>query len=477
VIVFSQDIIPAGMAKIAVTDIKGTVLASGWFYNEKADELTYEVKINPVNFAPREKVTIEIVAKDENGIPVESDLTVSVVRPVLKKGSHYNEMTRRIQSPVVQALTTDLVLPALNDYLIFYPGESDHDGYKAPDTVIEYLPEPEGHVISGVIRDRETGAPLAGENITLSFVGKTARCNFTRTGKEGEFNVSTREYGVKEIVIQPLSPETDGYYVDLKDPFILDGGGFQAGSLFIDTTDLAEVNKAIISMQVRDIYDPFLQNKGTGSRLNGRPDFYGEPDNTILLSDYIELTTLREVFKEIVPGASTVSSNDKSSLRLINFYPDASFTASPLVIVDGVPIYDFDKILDIRSSEIEKIEVLNTRYFISDLIIEGIVNIVSKKGNLSVLEFDQSIFRQEFTGLDDHKFFSRDYSTEAQKSSRLPDFRNTLYWDPDARTDKDGKASVGFYTSDETGEFTVIVEGFAADGKGGRSVSSFKVRN
>ena len=159
-------------------------------------------------------------------------------------------------------------------------------------------------------------------------------------------------------------------------------------------------------MQVRDIYDPFMQTTGAGSKLNGRPDFYGEPDNTILLSDYIELTTLREVFKEIVPGASTVSRNGKSSLKLINSHPDASFTSSPLVLVDGVPIYDFDKILEIRSSEIEKIEVLNTRYFISDLIIEGIINIVSKKGNLSVLEFDQSIFRQEFTGLDDHEFFS-----------------------------------------------------------------------
>jgi hypothetical protein len=328
-----------------------------------------------------------------------------------------------------------------------------------------------------VIRDKNTDEPLAEENITLSFVGKTSRCNFTRTGKEGEFNVSTREYGVKEIVIQPLSPETDGYYVDLKDPFLLRGGSFQAGSLFIDTTDLEEINKAIISMQVRDIYDPFLQTTGTGLRLNGKPDFYGVPDNTIMLSDYIELTTLREVFKEIVPGASTVSRNGKSSLRLINAYPDASFTSSPLVIVDGVPIYDFDKILDIKSSEIEKIEVLNTRYFISDLIIEGIINIVSKKGNLSILEFDQSIFRQEFTGLDDHKFSSQDYSTDEQKSARIPDFRNTLYWNPDVRTDKTGAGAVEFYTSDETGEYTVVVEGFDAHGKGGRSVSSFTVRN
>ena len=40
VIVFDQDVIPAGMAKIMITDIKGMELASGWFYNDKKEELT-----------------------------------------------------------------------------------------------------------------------------------------------------------------------------------------------------------------------------------------------------------------------------------------------------------------------------------------------------------------------------------------------------------------------------------------------------
>jgi len=283
---------------------------------------------------------------------------------------------------------------------------------------------------------------------------------------------------VKEIVIQPLSPETDGYYIDLKDPFLPEPAGFEAGPLYIDTTYLEEINKAIVSMQVKNIYDPFLHPGIYGSKINGGPDFYGEPDNTILLSEFIELTTVREVLKEIVPGVSAVNRNERSSLRLINKYPDASFTTPPLVIVDGIPIYDINKVLEIRSSEIERIEVLNTRYFVYDIIIEGIINIISKKGDLSILDFDRSVFRQEFNGLHDgHKFNFPNYSIDALKKSRLPDFRNTLYWNPDVRTDKNGDASVEFYTSDEAGEYTVIVEGFTSDGKSGRSVTSFTVKN
>ena len=60
VIVFDQDIIPAGMAKIIITDIENRELASGWFYNDKTQELTYNVKVHSENFSPREKVRIEI---------------------------------------------------------------------------------------------------------------------------------------------------------------------------------------------------------------------------------------------------------------------------------------------------------------------------------------------------------------------------------------------------------------------------------
>jgi hypothetical protein len=475
---FSQDILPAGLAKITVTDKAGLLLASRWFYNVKKPGISYRVTVRSEDFSPRGKMKFDIKAEDERGQSVESNLSVSVIRPVLMGNSNSSNLLRRIQSPEIQELNTDLVLPDMNDYLIFYRDESDLTGYADSDTAIHYLPEPEGHIISGVIRDKSTDAPLSNEDISISFVGKTARCNFTRASVNGEFLTAVKEYGVKEIVVQPLSPETDGYYVDLIDPFLPDPRGFQPGPLYIDTTSLEEINKAIVSMQVKNIYNPFLQPGISGSKGNGGPDFYGEPDKIILLSEFIELTTIREVLKEIVPGVSAVNRNEKSSLRLINKYPDASFTTPPLVIVDGIPIYDINKVLEIRSSDIERIEVLNTRYFVYDIIIEGIINIVSKKGDLSVLEFDRSVFRQEFDGLHDgHKFNFPNYSIDALKSSRLPDFRNTLYWNPDVRTDRDGNAAIEFYTSDETGEYTVIVEGFTSDGKRGREVTSFTVRN
>ena len=225
-------------------------------------------------------------------------------------------------------------------------------------------------------------------------------------------------------------------------------------------------------MQVSNIYDPFLR-KGSVRLCSGTfPGFFGEPDRTVILSEFIQLTTLREVFKELVPGLTSSGRGENLTLTLANRFPGVIFSSPPLVILDGVPVYDLEKLLDIPSSQIEKVEVLSTRYFIGEIVLEGIINIVSHKGDLSVLEFDRSALRQEYDMLlDSYDFFAPDYSTDSLKTSRIPDYRNTLYWNPAVMTGADGSAAVEFWTSDEAGEYLVITEYVASDGRRGRKVT------
>ena len=186
------------------------------------------------------------------------------------------------------------------------------------------------------------------------------------------------------------------------------------------------------------------------------------------MSDYIELTTLREVVKEILPNVYTVRQNGKYDFRLINKFRGQPFTNIPLILVDGVPIYDFEKVLSISSKDIEKADILNTRYFFSKDVFDGIVSFISRKGDLSVLEFDNSIFRQVYEGCQiPDSFYAPDYSNAALKNNRIPDFRNTLFWKPDLSTAKNGTSGFEFYSSDESGEYVISVEGLTADGKRG----------
>jgi hypothetical protein len=151
--------------------------------------------------------------------------------------------------------------------------------------------------------------------------------------------------------------------------------------------------------------------------------------------------------------------------KMINKF-NQRFENEPLVLVDGIPEHNFEKVLGIASKEIEKTDVINTRYFYSGNIFDGIVSFVTKKGDLSVIEYDNSMFRQvyEFC-LEPENFYSPDYTAAELRESRIPDFRNTLYWNPSVHTGTDGKAALDFFTSDEKGTYTVLVRGITSLGK------------
>jgi hypothetical protein len=55
------------------------------------------------------------------------------------------------------------------------------------------------------------------------------------------------------------------------------------------------------------------------------------------------------------------------------------------------------------------------------------------------------------------EFYSPKYT--AGNITDMSDIRSTIYWTPNIITDKDGKATIGFYAADNPGTYTVIVEG------------------
>lgn len=479
-VTFKKNSLPQGLAEIKVTDQDGRLLANSHYYNDRSSEITYSMQLSKEHYSAREKVTVEITARDHKGDAVVSNLHASVFRPISSDMNYNNDIMRYVQLPGAGSFHTDLHLPGINDYLIFIPEIGSVSPSIERDNSASglFLPEINGFSLNGLIMDSGTGDPVKNEKISLGFIGKTARCKFTNTDKNGCFSFISDEYGKKELVIQPVLQTHAGYFVELVDPFPENIRKFAPAPFYIDTTDLDAINKSIISSQVRNVYDQFRKPSFKKSDIDVKRHFYGDPERKIQLSEYIELKSFKEVIKELVPGLSTVTRNDRTSFRLINKYPNQSFESAPLVILDGIPVYDFDKVLKIKSSELDYLEVLNVRYFMGDNIIDGIINIISRKGDLGALEFDLSTFRQEYDCLqEDYLPWYPDYSEDSLKMSPLPDFRNTLYWNPDLKTDVNGHASFEFYTSDESGEFVIEIEGFAHDGSAGRAETVFIVND
>jgi hypothetical protein len=440
--------ITVDQSKSIISDLVSKPGAVRSYIGDSKKQINYTITLEKPQYSSREKVKMEISATDMAGNPLETDLSVSVAK-----------------SAVINST-------GLTSFYCF----NTNDGPVRREGGSEYLAELEGHLISGSLRLKATDEPLKNTDLSLSFVGRTARCQFGKTDEKGEFNFVVKESGLNEIVIQPLSPDISGYYVELNQPFSSTFSKVTPGKFYIDSSKLDEINKVIVGKQINNIYEPFRQKMPDDGK-NVIPDFYGKPENSIRMADYIELTSLREVVKEILPNVYTLKQNGKHDFKLINKFRGQPFENKPLILVDGVPIYDYEKVLSINSKEIEKADIINTRYFISENIFDGIVSFVTKKGNLSVLEFDNSIFRQIYEGCQiQNNFYSPDYSTSVMKESRIPDYRNTLFWNPDLQTRKDGKTEISFFTSDESSDYIIVVEGITSDGKKGYSSVSLRIK-
>ncbi len=63
------------------------------------------------------------------------------------------------------------------------------------------------------------------------------------------------------------------------------------------------------------------------------------------------------------------------------------------------------------------------------------------------------------------EFYAPKYESQSSSSTLPNDFRKTLYWNPDIKTDVHGYAQLQFFTSDAISNFRATIEGFGAKGQ------------
>jgi hypothetical protein len=71
-------------------------------------------------------------------------------------------------------------------------------------------------------------------------------------------------------------------------------------------------------------------------------------------------------------------------------------------------------------------------------------------------------------------FYSPRYTVK-DVNNKLPDLRSTIYWSPNVITDKNGEATVKFYTADHISTYSIILEGVDLNGKIGYQRGTMKV--
>lgn len=301
----------------------------------------------------------------------------------------------------------------------------------------------------------------AGKFIIMSIPGKKAYFQYTLTDSAGNFTFSLPADGEqRDLVIQPDE--------------VNERSSIKLTSSFYELYEKQDETGAARSVpfpgqwseayQVSKIYGIRHAKPSTGPVMQSAPvrRFYGIPDVELKLADYIKLPLMEEIFFEIIPGANLRKRRTGYEIRISDPLTKEVYDDPPSLFVDGVRINDAGTIAEIDPDLVEQIDVVLDKYVVGDYMFHGIVNVTSKKADLSIIEVPRSAVRTRYRVFEPVNIFtSPSYPDEKTRNSRIPDFRNTLYWNPVPETGK----PVEFWTSDIPGEYVVNIQGITPDGK------------
>jgi len=439
----------------------------------------------------RKKIKLNIFSEDRSGNPRQADLSLAVYRlDSLQSPDGVNidnylwltsDLTGRIESPDYYFNNTEPETIEASDNLMLTHGWRRfrwEDVLQNRKPGFEFTPEYNGHSITGKITDSRSGLP--GQHIDgfLSVPGNNTQFRNAKSDGRGRIKFEMKNFfGSSEIVVQTNPLHDSGYTIDIASPFADKYSSIPLPYFSMPENAPQSLLYASVNTQVQHLYadkklQEFLMPAADTSA------FYADPDDRYVLDNYTRFTTLEEIIREYVQGVNISKTAGKFSLVVSDKISQARLNGTPLVLIDGVPVFDIDKFInDYDPLKIYKLEVVKRKYFFGYKSFDGILAFTTYKGDLAGYELDRNAIVLNYEGLQlQRRFYSPEYENEEQLNNHLPDFRNLLYWNPEIKTNSQGNQEEEFYTSDLPGKYAMMVQGIDASGLTGCQLVLFEVR-
>lgn len=252
--------------------------------------------------------------------------------------------------------------------------------------------------------------------------------------------LKTEPFFSEERIIHPFTPDTSSYPPADK----------ETGRI----TDRYQIEK------IYGITDS-LKAPAAETGKKEEPRFYGVPDQEINLDDYISLTSMREIFFELVKRVVVRSDRDGEGVQIW----DPVLRRSPALFIDQVPVDEAETVLGLDPARVQRIDVISGDYLLGEIIFPGIVSVITRKGTYGETPLPPGALRTPFRMYDPAEPFTiPGYGEDELAGGRIPDFRNTVFWKSDLRSDSSGKFRCEFRSSDDAGDYEITVN--VIDGNG-----------
>lgn len=485
----NKDLLGDGISHITIFDKDKRPVAERLFYKYPQNKLNIQASLSAKQQEKRKKVEIEIASTDPGGKVLPANLSIAVYRQdSLPVFNHHQLLTYlwlssdlkgRIEN-ADQYLSSES--PANNkalDLLMLTQGWRRFTWEQILDNKppsFSFIPEFEGHIINSKVVHKQTGQAAAGLSTFLSIPGKRIQLYQGKSDGHGKISFFTRDlYGGNEMILASNFAIDSIYETILSNPFSERFSEKRIPGLRLAPTIVKGLNIYFVNKQIRDVY-PQSRNQFYIPSIDSTA-FFGSADVTYNLDDYTRFPTMEEVLKEYIPEVLLQQRQKKASLRVAFSDKKGLYNRNAFLMIDGVPIFDTDKILAFDPLKIKSIEIVNHRYLLNEHIEEGIIIFKTYQNDLAGFELDPRSVVLDYEGLQlKREFYSPVYQTENEINSRLPDFRDLLFWESDVNTDQLGKAKLSFYTSDQAGNYKIVIQGISNSGFAGSVSENFTIR-
>lgn len=476
-----------GISHFTVFDQRQQPVCERLYFRRPGAGLSIEASSDARSYAARKKVSLSVSSK-AGQLAVPADMSLSVYRTDELQGAGAqdirsylwlsSDLRGNIESPEYYfSANTPEVNQALDNLMLVHGWRKFNWStlLNTRDVAFEYVPEFDGHVITGKIFTPTNNAPLPDIKSYLSVPGYPIRFFVSGSDGDGIVRFDVRDYyGQGEIVLQADITDQRLFRIEGNNPFSERFTGISLPPYNVSAATQSWLKQHNLGMQVQNTY--------AGEKLSrfDIPDvdtlaFYGVPYKKYWLDDYVRFTTMEEVLREYVPEVAVRRFGGELHLLVFYFDQDRFFSTDPLILLDGVPVSNTE-IMAYDPLKVKKLEVIPEKYITGEYTYEGVVSFTTYRGELDDFKLNPRAVKLDYEGLQmKREFFSPIYETPEQAGSRLPDFRNVLYWAPEIKTDKSGNARVNFFTGDLKGKYIAVLQGLDENGNAGSYTFSFEV--
>jgi len=260
----------------------------------------------------------------------------------------------------------------------------------------------------------------------INIPGKTCFLQYASSDDEGNFTfIVPARTGTGDIVVYPQDTAAN-IIVKVTSPFSHDYLPMHhslAGTA--DVADSASLRMSINSQVMRIYGIPDTDTLQQWMDASARDHFYGSTGQHRLLSDYIPLPNMEEVFFELVTDLTLLKNRDRYSFRMYDPETGKEIRESPLMFVDGTLTTDAETFAGLPPDRVESFDVILTRYRRGSLLLPPVISVFTKSGDFRMQKLPQSALRISYLFTDLPVSF-RPFQRE--QSRRMPVYGNTLLW-------------------------------------------------